>query len=579
MEIFSNKMLKTNLKHLWPFLLILTFFSTIVVINCGKSSVSNKKNSSEGNNQFSSQSKIARNDTLIRALSSDPEFLNPVLSNDNPSSLVEYLIYDQLLDVDDTTESNIVGRLAERWEISDDKSIITFFLRKGITWQDGFPFSAEDVKFTFDMASRNDIPAVGMKSVTKLLDKLEVINDYQIKFYFKQPIASELLRIGTNMIIPKHRLDEKGLMDETRRRGLKKPVTFVTSDFNRYPLGTGPYIIRKWKTAQYIKLERNKKYWDKDNSPYIKNVLIKIVPSPTVAFNLLLKNELDLFRARPNQYLRFKRMKKLQANFKSESFYEPSYYYIGWNNRPSNHFFNNKVVRTAMTNALDRESFIKKAYYGLGKVISGPFYFKSWAYNKNVKPLKYNPQKAVELLASAGWIDRDGDGILDKNGRKFKIELLIPSGSAGFAQLAAILQADLAKLSIKVDIRMYEWSVYLQRLRKGDFQAYIGGWSLGIDPDPYAIWHSAQIGQGNNLIGFRNDEVDKLIEQGRRIFDRKKRQKIYWKIHELINSLQPYTFVYTPQENYILSKKITNYSVSPFGLFEFFPGQLSWKLK
>jgi len=226
--------------------------------------------------------------------------------------------------------------------------------------------------------------------------------------------------------------------------------------------------------------------------------------------------------------------------------------------------------------AIDRTSFIEEMLHGLGRIITGPFYLKSWAYNTSIKPIPYDLEKAAATLASAGWVDRDGDGILDKDGVAFKFELLI---SPGPAQLAPLIQANLKKLSIEVTIRTFEWSVYLQRISSGDFDAAQGGWYLAVDPDPYAIWHSSQIEEGNNDSGFVNHEVDRLLEQGRREFDRAKRQKIYWKIHEIIHDEQPYTFIVTPMETYILSKRIKNYHISPYGLFGFIPGQLSWTLE
>jgi len=220
----------------------------------------------------------------------------------------------------------------------------------------------------------------------------------------------------------------------------------------------------------------------------------------------------------------------------------------------------------------------KKALNGLGKVISGPFYFKSWSYNPNINSYPFNLDKAKELLRSAGWIDSDNDGCLDKDGQAFKIEFLIYAGSETVAQLVSIVQANLKELLIDVSIRTLEWSVYLDRIRKGKFDAYSGGWSLGFEPDLYGIWHSSQINIGNNFIGYENEEIDKLLEEVRREFDREKRKKMCWRIHEIIHRDQPYTFVFTPMDAVIISKRITNYSVSPFGLFEFFPGQLAWEI-
>ncbi|MFC1851158.1 ABC transporter substrate-binding protein [candidate division CSSED10-310 bacterium] len=255
------------------------------------------------------------------------------------------------------------------------------------------------------------------------------------------------------------------------------------------------------------------------------------------------------------------------------------YFYIGWNMRPERKFFLDKRVRKAMTYALDRKSFVEKAGYGLAIISTGPFLFKSWAYNPRIDPWPFDLDKAAELLHLAGWVDQDGDGILDRAGLKFKFELLLPSGAPTFVQLASIIQANLKNLSIEVIIRVLDWSVYLDKTHRGEFDACLGGWLMGIDPDPYSMWHSSQIGAGNNDIGYVNEEVDRLLIAGRSEFERQKRQKIYWKIHKIIHEEQPCTFIYTKMETYILSKRIQNYEISPFGLFDFFPGQLAWSFE
>ncbi|MFC1854043.1 peptide-binding protein, partial [candidate division CSSED10-310 bacterium] len=518
-------------------------------------------------------------DTLLRSLGADPQYLNPVLSNDSSSSRVEELIYDQMLKIDSSPDVNLVGRLAERWEVSDDKLIITFYLRKGIQWHDGQDFTADDVKFTFDVAMREDVPAVGLQSTVETLNKIEVLDPYTVAFHFRYPFSPGLLRVGAVYIVPEHRLNEKGLVLETEQGGKKEAVTFMTTDFNRNPIGTGPYRFQEWKTSQRINLIRNENYWDKDNFPRIEKVMFKIIPNSTVSFNVLQKGELDLSSVRPIQYLHFQRLKHLHQNFQTLKFYTPSLTYIAWNSRADNKFFSDRRVRTAMTHALDRAAFVEKIEYNLAKIVSGPFYLKSWAYNPNIKPLPYDLEKAAQLLNEAGWQDNDGDGILDKNGLKFEFELIINAESASFTQLASIIQANLKKLFIEAKIKAFEWSVFLERKRHGEFDATMGAWHLSVDPDQYSLWHSSQVEVGNNQIGYANEEVDKLLEAGRREFERNKRQEIYWKIHEILHHDQPYTFIDCYMQTYVIAKRVENYEVSPYGLFEFFPGPLSWSLK
>ncbi|MFC1848831.1 peptide-binding protein [candidate division CSSED10-310 bacterium] len=516
------------------------------------------------------------NKTLIRALVAEPHNLNPVLSFDVYSGDVQRLIFNPLLSIDSSPNSILVGRLAERWEISADKKTITFFLRPGITWHDGEPFSAEDVKFTFDAPLREDIPSPSIKSLFDILSHVEVMDEHTIAFHFKYAFSPGISKFIGVQIIPKHCLDEQALARETKRRGLEKPVTFMTSSFNRHPIGTGPYIFQEWETAQHIKLKHNQNYWDKKHVPHIEHIMLKIIPKPTVAFNIMQKGELHVLRVLPEQYMQFKRLHHLHQDYVALRFYRPVYYFIAWNQRPEKKFFTERRIRQAMTHALDRKAFIEKVNYGMGKILSGPFYFQSWAYNPHIQAIPFDLEKAAELIQAAGWKDHDNNGIIDKNGVQFEFELLIPSGRQIYAQLAQLIQASLKDMNINVLIRVYEWSVFLEKTRQREFDAYIAGISLDVDPDPYELFHSSQINEGMNDFGYANKKVDKLIAAGRQEFDQTKRQKIYWEIHKIINEDQPCTFIYTPMDIYILSKKIENVQVSPFGLFRFFPGQLSW---
>ncbi|MBN2383169.1 peptide-binding protein [bacterium] len=516
--------------------------------------------------------------TLVRELSSDPQNLNPVLSTDSHSSNVQELIFESLFTVDSSPDFNYVGRLAESWEISEDKLTLFFTVRKGITWHDGQPFTAEDVKFTFDMAMRSDIPALSMKSIVEPLLAVVVEDPYKVKFQFKYAFSPALLYIGATSIIPKHRFSKEGLAEEAKRRGLETPPTFVTSDFSRNPIGTGPYIFKEWKTNQHLKFSRNDNYWDKANSPKIKEVIFKILHNRSVAFNVMMAGELDVLRGRPIQFVNFNRQPSLQREMVSESFFYPVYYYLGWNSRPERKVFTDKRVRQAMTHALDREAFIEKILFGQAQVITGPFYFQSWAYNHAVKPLEFNLDKAAQLLREAGWQDLNRDGILEKDGVNFEFDILLSSGSAIGPQLCSIMQANLKKLYINANIVVTEWSVLLEKIESGNFDAVFNGWTMGIEPDAYGIWHSSQIAQGNNYVAYRNDEVDRLLVKNRKEFDRTEREKICQRIHELIHDDQPYTFICSPKEIYFLSQRVKKYQISPLGLFGFFPSQLSWEL-
>jgi peptide/nickel transport system substrate-binding protein len=231
-----------------------------------------------------------------------------------------------------------------------------------------------------------------------------------------------------------------------------------------------------------------------------------------------------------------------------------SYSYIGYNLK--NPLFQDKRVRQAFTYAINREEIVQYVLYGYGTVISGPFPRHLWYYNPNVKPLPYDPQKARQLLAEAGWKDTDGDGILDKDGKPFRFKLITNSGNDTRRDVGVLVQRQLRELGVDVAFETYEWSVFLKNfINARYFDACILGWGLSPDPDDYQIWHSSQIEKGFNFISYKNPEADHLWEEGRREYDVEKRKKIYWRLHEIIAEDQPYTFLFSPLSISALQKK------------------------
>jgi peptide/nickel transport system substrate-binding protein len=183
-----------------------------------------------------------------------------------------------------------------------------------------------------------------------------------------------------------------------------------------------------------------------------------------------------------------------------------------------------------------------------------------------VKPLPYDPQKARQLLAEAGWKDTDGDGILDKDGKPFRFKLITNSGNDIRRDVGVLVQRQLRELGIDVIFETYEWSIFLKNFINAKyFDACILGWSLSPDPDDYQIWHSSQIEKGFNFISYKNPEVDHLWEEGRKEYHIEKRKQIYWRIHELMAEDQPYTFLFSPLGIAALQKKFVLLEQGPLG--------------
>ena len=183
--------------------------------------------------------------------------------------------------------------------------------------------------------------------------------------------------------------------------------------------------------------------------------------------------------------------------------------------------FGDKRIRQAMTAAINKDELIQGVLFGMGQKAHGPIVPGRWAYNPNVKDIGYDPEHAAELLAQAGWREKNRDGILHKNGKPFSFTILTNQGNQQRLMTAQIMQQRLRQIGIEVKIRIVEWAAFLKEfVNKGNFEVVLLAWSISQDPDMYDIWHSSKSKPGElNFIGYKNAEVDRLLVEGRGTFD------------------------------------------------------------
>ncbi len=496
--------------------------------------------------------------TLVWHLGAEPDILNPITSTDAYASRIEGLIYDSLIERDNVT-LEWKPKMAERWEISPDKKTFTFFLRPGIRWHDGKPVTADDILYSFQKIMDPTVDAPHLRVYYQDIQKVEKVDELTVRFVYKKPYFLALEFCGGIPILPKHLYDDG--------------QDFNKHPLNRAPVGNGPYRFVRWDTGKKIVLERNEGYWGAaiGKMPDIKRLSLEVVAEDTVALQLLKKGELDYAGLRPIQWVRQTDSENFKKNFEKYKFYTPGYSFIGWNLRSP--FFSDRRVRRAMTQLVNRQAILEKLNYGLGRIVTGPFYYDSNDYDHSVAPLPYDPEQAKKLLLEAGWTDHDGDGLLDKDGRPFRFEFLIPSGRRFAERLATILKEDLKHVGIAMEIQKLEWAVFVKSLDERKFDAVTLSWVFGFDQDPYQVWHSSQADKGSNFVGFKNARLDTLIEEGRVQFDREARAKLYQEIHRIVDEEQPYTFLFSTPALVALHKRFQNVQVYPGGM-----DPLEWKV-
>jgi peptide/nickel transport system substrate-binding protein len=519
-------------------LLFLLFLTIICLVAC------DKKRESE-NNSYLEGKQPAYGDILVRGDIGDASNLIPLLASDSASHGIASMIYNGLIKYD--KDMNIVGDLAESWEISSNGLVITFKLRKGVRWHDGKPFKAADVLYTYQVTVDPKTPTAYAGDFLKV-KKAEVLDDYTFRVTYDKPFAPALISWSSS-IMPRHLLNGKDIT--------KSPLA-------REPIGTGPYKFKEWAAGQKIVLVSNPDYFE--GQPYIDGRITRIIPDTATMFLELRAQNIGMMGLTPLQYTRQTENNLFTSNFNKYKYLSFAYTYLGYNLR--NPLFADKRVRQAISYAINKDEIISGVLLGLGKPATGPYKPETWAYNDKVRSYNYNPQKARELLIEAGWTKLNKDGVLEKDGKPFIFEIVTNQGNETRQKCAEIIQRQLKEVGITVKIRILEWSAFVTDfVNKRRFDAVILGWTIPLDPDAYDVWHSSKTAPEElNFVSYKNIEADEMLEKGRSTFDQKERKKYYDRFQEILAEDQPYTFLYVPDALVIISKRFRGVEPAPIGL-------------
>ncbi len=444
--------------------------------------------------------------------------------------------------------------------VGEHNPVILFNLRRGVLFHDGHEFDAGDVKFTFEaiMNSKNLSPRT---SDFEPIKEIETVDRYTVRVIYKR-LYSPAIYSWTMGILPQHLLNDQALKEEMEGRALSAEARAAfgmrDSEFNRRPIGTGPFRFVEWQTDEFIHLNRNKAYWD--GAPEYADYYFRIIPDLLTQEVEFRTGAIDFYGALPHQVARYKKDEAYQS-FSSLGF---GYTYIGYNNRQP--LFADPRVRRALGMAINVEEIIKYLLYGEGKQVTGPYPQNTEWYNSDVKPLPYDPEGARTLLAELGW-KPNSEGWLEKDGKRFEFNLITNSGNPIRKNIMTIVQNAWKKIGVKCNTQYFEWAVFLKDfINTGSFDATVLGWSMGIDPDIYQIFHSSQSGpQQLNFVGYNNPKADELILRIRQEYNRDRQRDLTHELHRVIAEDQPYTFLYVGLATRVLDKKIVIVERTPDG--------------
>ncbi|RMF87542.1 MAG: hypothetical protein D6736_12570 [Nitrospinota bacterium] len=455
-----------------------------------------------------------------------------------PNILVNKVLYNYLIKYDSET---LVprGDLAESWDVSDDGLVWTFHLHKNVRWHDGHPFTARDVKFSFEARMNPDMPYY-LRGNLAGFQRVEIVDDYTVKMVFSEPKASLPVILGYLMdMVPEH------LLKDYAPHELIGPTEFL-----KHPIGTGPFKFKEFVPNSHVTLVANEDYFE--GRPYIDTIVYKIIPDLDVQVAQLQTGDLDLAIIEPPQLRAVESLPNIEIRLAKQV----NYTFLGLNHTVP--LFQDKRVRQALTYGLDREAILKTVALGKGMLAIGPISpFLEWVYNKNIQPYPYDVEKARALLAEAGW--KPGpDGILQKNGQRLSFTISVDKGNPVREQVAVIAQEYWKALGIETKIDAIEFNVLVKNIRSHPpkYEAYVGYFITPPEPDLTAYYGT---NGGTNIFAYSNPEVDRLLQLGRTTLDQKERAKIYAKMQEVIAEDAPAVFLYYPYEIQALNKRVQNW--------------------
>lgn len=507
---------------------------------------------------------------LSSVLSADAPNFNPLTVNEATASMIFSLCSATLAERDWKNPEQFKPMLAESWEISEDHLLYKVKLRRNAMWQSyrcpdsgrvvpAREITADDFVFMVEAMNDPEVDCASRRSYYKDLESIRAVGKYELHikwsraYYGSLDSTLSLFPLPREYYCPEGRFDGKKFNMDHRR--------------NRMIISCGPYLFTGWEKDRKITLERNPGYFGipLGIGPALEKRVFEIIKHPNTQLQALLGGKIDMMNLSAEQWVR----RAGEARFKDGSLarYRYSgrgYSYIGYNARKA--CFKDAATRRALTLLIDRERILKEVMHGCGKIANGPFFPGSAYADPELKPYRQNVAKAKQLLHDAGWRDLDGDGVLERDGEPFRFTMLQISGSATQARILPMVKEFFAAAGIDMNLQTVEWSVYIDRLNQRRFDACNLGWTGSIDPDPYQIFHSSQITDGDNFVGYSNPEVDKLILRLRSEFDLEKRIAICREIERHLYSDQPYTFMFYPDVLAALDSKYRNVRLFPLGL-------------
>jgi len=482
-------------------------------------------------------------------MAADPGTMNPIFAGSVAEVQLARVLFNGLARLNPETFVP-EPMLATSWESTDDAMEYTFHLRDGVKWHDGQPFTADDVKFTMDKIMDPELATRPGRSFTAL-ESTEVVDASTVKFIMKTPFPAFVSYLAYNVqIAPKHLLE--GVED------LQNNTAFNTDK----PIGTGAFRLVENVKGDHITLEANPDFFL--GPPKLDRVIFKLLPDANTQIAQLKTGEIDLI---PRLDVSVAPSVEGTPGVRLDTGVTAQFWALHLNHDfPP---FTDVRVRQAMAYAIDREALVSDVLHGQGQVAAGPIapILKS-AYNPDVEPYPYDPERSKELLEEAGWTDTDGDGILDKDGEPFRFTLQVLKGFPVAEQVSAILEQEFKALGMDVTQQAYDLASFITDVRDtrsgpNMSQAYVVFMFLAPEPDDiWSYFHSSNAEAGSNFNVYRNPDADRLLDLARTSVDPEERRQAFFDVQQLLHDDVARDFLFYPNEIYAMKDTLHGVPVS-----------------
>ncbi|NIR02333.1 MAG: hypothetical protein GTN78_19400 [Gemmatimonadales bacterium] len=437
---------------------------------------------------------------MVVAFTEADALLPPVVRNDVGQSIAD-LLFLKLADVgpelNTVDPSTFVPELAESWTFEDDRTI-TFTLHPEARWQDGTPVTADDVVFTYEVY-RDSLVASNARPRILHIESVTARDSRTVVFRFPKPYAEQFFDAVNHLrIIPRHLL------------GTVPRADLVAHPFGRNPVGNGPFRFVQWRAGESIELVADSTFFL--GRPGLRRIIWRVAGDPSTAVTQLLAGEADALNyIPPDAVERVAESEHLQVVDYPSTYYS----YVAFNLRdPDDHsrphpLFRDRSLRRALSMAVNREQLVQAVDGETGIVARGPVTPAFWIWDEEYELLPFDSAQARRQLTQVGWQDADGDGVLDRGGRRLAFDLLVPITSASRRRAAQVIQEQLKRLGVEVSINELDFGAFRERGEAHRFDMFFG--SYGGDPSPATI-AEVWTGDGSGNYGsYVNQTVDRLV--------------------------------------------------------------------